>query len=98
MNRTMREHLHGLARAIEAEVSLQSWDIVVDIGCNDGTLFDGYTAEDIVKVGYDLSENAIEGARDRDAHVLNEAFSADSYNNLFDAQAKVITAIAMSTT
>ena len=38
VNRTMTENLHGIARGVEAIVPLESGDLVVDIGCNDGTL------------------------------------------------------------
>lgn len=45
VNRTMTENLHGIARGVEAIVPLESGDLVVDIGCNDGTLLDGYQAQ-----------------------------------------------------
>src|SRR4029453_6564682 len=41
-NRTMTRNLHGIAQAAEAPSPLDRGDLVVDIGCNDGTLFDGY--------------------------------------------------------
>ncbi len=45
VNRTMTENLHGIAQAVESIVPLEAGDLVVDIGCNDGTLLDGYEAE-----------------------------------------------------
>ena len=47
INRTMTENLHGIAQAAQELVGLVAGDLVVDIGCNDGTLLDGYTAENI---------------------------------------------------
>ncbi len=47
VNRTMTENLHGIARGVEAIVPLEAGDLVVDIGCNDGTLLDGYQARGI---------------------------------------------------
>src|SRR4029450_8886430 len=53
VNRTMTENLHGIARAAEELAGLQAGDLVVDIGCNDGTLLDGYTAEHVKFLGFD---------------------------------------------
>jgi hypothetical protein len=39
VNRTMTENLHGIAGEVESIVPLESGDLVIDIGCNDGTLF-----------------------------------------------------------
>ncbi len=43
INRTMTENLHDIAhRAAEVVGGLRGGDLVLDIGCNDGTLLDGY--------------------------------------------------------
>ena len=42
VNQTMTQNLHEIARQAEDIVDLQPGDLVLDIGCNDGTLFDGY--------------------------------------------------------
>src|SRR4051812_45469867 len=43
INRTMTDNLHEIARqASELIGGLGPGDLVLDIGCNDGTLFDGY--------------------------------------------------------
>ena len=47
INRTMTENLHGIARAVEDAGGLRPGDLVIDIGCNDGTLFDGYPPRDL---------------------------------------------------
>ncbi len=52
----MTENLHGIAHAVESIVPLEPGDLVVDIGCNDGTLFDGYQAEGLRYVGFDPSD------------------------------------------
>ena len=41
INRTMTVNLHGIAQAAQELVGLSPGDLVVDIGCNDGTLLDG---------------------------------------------------------
>src|SRR5437762_762369 len=47
VNRTMTANLHEIARQAEELVGLRPGDLVVDIGCNDGTLFDGYDCEQL---------------------------------------------------
>ena len=43
INRSMTENLHEIARQAAAAVGdLRAGDLVLDIGCNDGTLLDGY--------------------------------------------------------
>ena len=42
INRTMTENLHGIAQRAEQLAELTPGDLVIDIGCNDGTLLDGY--------------------------------------------------------
>src|SRR3954469_13113030 len=51
INRTMTENLHGIARGVEAIVPLEAGDLVVDIGCNDGTLLDGYETQGLRHLG-----------------------------------------------
>ena len=43
----MTENLHGIAKGVEGIVSLEAGDLVVDIGCNDGTLLDGYQSREL---------------------------------------------------
>ncbi len=68
---------------------------MVDIGCNDGTLLDGYTAPNISHLGYDpsdVSRYAVEKGYD----VVNDFFSAGPFiERHADRKAKVVTSIAM---
>src|SRR5437588_698729 len=56
VNRTMTRNLHGIAQATEELASLEPGDLVVDIGCNDGTLFDGYRSRNARFLGFDPSD------------------------------------------
>ena len=56
INRTMTENLHGIAQAAQQLVGLGPGDLVIDIGCNDGTLLDGYDVPNLSYLGYDPSD------------------------------------------
>ena len=95
INRTMTENLHGIARAAQELVGLGPGDLVIDIGCNDGTLLDGYTAENLSYLGYDPSEVA-RYAVEKGYEVIRDFFSAAPFMERFaDRKAKVVTSIAM---
>jgi hypothetical protein len=95
VNRTMTENLHGIAHAVEELVALESGDLVVDIGCNDGTLLDGYRATGLRYVGFDpsdVSRYAVEKGYD----VVRDFYSGAALRQRRpDQKAKAITSIAM---
>ncbi len=95
VNRTMTENLHGIARGVEAIVPLESGDLVVDIGCNDGTLLDGYGAKGLRYLGFDPSDVA-RYAIAKGYDVVNDFYSAQAlHERRPDQKAKAITSIAM---
>jgi hypothetical protein len=57
INQSMRDHLGGLARQIQGLVPLGADDVVIDIGCNDGT-FLGMFPLGIKRIGVDPSNIA----------------------------------------
>lgn len=90
-NATMRVHLKGI---VESALSLINKDkgAVLDIGCNDGTLF-GYYPENFKKFGCDPSDVAQEV---RGAKVVQDIFpSAELNTAIGDAKMDVVTSIAM---
>jgi hypothetical protein len=95
VNRTMTENLHGIARGIESIVTLEPGDLVVDIGCNDGTLFDGYQAEGLRYIGFDPSDIG-QYAVEKGYEVVHDFYSAEALRRRRpDQKAKAITSIAM---
>jgi C-methyltransferase C-terminal domain/Methyltransferase domain/Putative zinc binding domain len=95
VNRTMTENLHGIARGIESIVPLESGDLVVDIGCNDGTLLDGYQTDGLRYLGFDPSDVA-RYAIEKGYDVVNDFFSGQAlHRRRPDQKAKAITSIAM---
>jgi hypothetical protein len=95
VNRTMTDNLHGIAHGVEAIVPLEAGDLVVDIGCNDGTLLDGYRPEGLRYLGFDpsdVSRYAVEKGYD----VVNDFFSIERLRERRpDQKAKAVTSIAM---
>lgn len=95
VNRTMTENLHGIAQAVERIVPLESGDLVVDIGCNDGTLLDGYQTQGLRHLGFDPSDVA-RYAKAKGYDVVNDFFSAEALRqHRPDQKAKAVTSIAM---
>lgn len=91
----MRDNLAGIAHLAESTVQLKTGELVVDIGCNDGTLLKSYRTEGIKKLGIDPS-NVVEHARAAGLQVVNDFFSAAALRSVYPEQkAKVITSIAM---
>jgi len=92
-NKTMRNHLKGI---VEEAVSIlnKSSGSVLDIGCNDGTLF-GFYPEGFRKYGVDPSDVAQE--IDKQAvTVIQDIFPSDELlNSLQKTKMDIITSIAM---
>jgi len=91
-NRTMRDHLEAIANEAVSLVG-KTGSMVLDIGCNDGTLLKFYP-EDYTKVGIDPSDVAHEAGQG--IRVIQDIFPSEELRDvigsgLFD----IITSIAM---
>jgi len=95
VNQTMTRNLHQIAAQAEEMVGLSPGDLVIDIGCNDGTLLDGYQASDLRYLGFDpsdVSRYAIEKGYD----VVRDFYSHEHIRQRHvDRKARIITSIAM---
>jgi hypothetical protein len=95
VNQTMRDNLAGIAHLAEDTACPQPGELVVDIGCNDGTLLKSYLSQGIKRLGIDPS-NVVEHARAAGLEVVNDFFSAAALRSVYPEQkAKIITSIAM---
>jgi NDP-4-keto-2,6-dideoxyhexose 3-C-methyltransferase len=96
LNKSMVSSLREIVEEIESNVSLKEGDIVLDIGCNDGTMLEMYKQQGLVRVGFDPSLNL---KRKEFPLFLfeNDYFSAEAFTRgMGDTKgAKIITAIAM---
>ncbi len=95
VNRTMTANLHGIAQAAQELVDLQAGDLVIDIGCNDGTLLDGYSIEGLRYIGFDPSD-VTRYAVEKGYEVVRDFYSYDALTRRHpDRRARVVTSIAM---
>jgi NDP-4-keto-2,6-dideoxyhexose 3-C-methyltransferase len=71
-------------------------DIVIDIGCNDGTLLRSYSHSGLNLVGFEPAQNLVEDARRGTGYIFNDYFGFDLFQKKFpNSKAKIITSIAM---
>jgi hypothetical protein len=71
-------------------------DIVMDIGCNDGTLLRSYRTPGLKSVGFEPAKNLVEEARKGTSVVFNDFFRYDLFKQKFtNSKAKIVTSIAM---
>lgn len=94
-NEIMRANLEGISAAVEEMVVLNPDDVVLDIGCNDGTLLKSYRTGGIRRVGIDPSD-AIKAIDGSEITAINDFFSFEVIARAMPGlKAKVITTIAM---
>lgn len=96
LNRSMVKHLAGIVHHIAELVSLESGDLVIDIGSNDCTTLKHYGREDLRLVGIDPT--GVKFAEYYPPHVelIADFFSADRVRRqVGERKARVVTSIAM---
>jgi len=96
INEQMRANLKDIAGKAEKMVVLRGGDIVLDIGCNDGTLLEFYRTTGIDRLGFDPAENVANIAVGKGLNVVNDFFSFKAFNRARPGmKAKIVTSIAM---
>ena len=95
INQSMIDNLSGITALVEQTIALKANDIVLDIGCNDGTLLSSYRTEGIRPIGIDPSDVALK-ARARGFQVVNDFFTARAFRSAYSTEkAQVVTSISM---
>ena len=96
INKTMTENLKEIAIQAISKVELQDNDIVLDIGCNDGTLLKNYQGKNLRSVGIDPAKNMAEFSKECGADIIVDYFNSKSFTDHYgDEKAKIITSISM---
>jgi|TARA_B110000495_G_scaffold203957_1_gene231233 SAM-dependent methyltransferase len=96
INQTMNDNLSEIVKEAISKVELNKKDLVLDIGCNDGTLLQNYQNMDVQLVGFDPAENMAQFSKKTGAQIIVNYFNENSFKKEFSNQkAKIITSIAM---
>ena len=95
LNEKMVDALKDITKSVEKRISLSENDIVLDIGCNDGTLLRSYQSK-VRLVGFEPASNLMnEASKDTDL-IINNFFSFFEFVQHFpNERIKAITSIAM---
>jgi len=95
LNEKMVDALKDITKSVEKRISLSENDIVLDIGCNDGTLLRSYQSK-VRLVGFEPASNLVnEASKDTDL-IINNFFSFFEFVQHFpNERIKVITSVAM---
>ena len=96
INKTMNENLCEIVQEAISKIKLNENDLVLDIGCNDGTLLKNYQEMNLQIVGFDPAENMAEFSKKTGAEIIIDYFNENSFKKRFGSKkAKIITSIAM---
>ncbi|MFH1545315.1 MAG: methyltransferase domain-containing protein [archaeon] len=96
VNKTMISALSDITEKAEQIVPLKEKDLVLDIGCNDGTLLRSYKTKKLKFVGFDPAKNLLEYSIEGTTNIISDFFSAITFQKEFgEEKAKIITSIAM---
>jgi SAM-dependent methyltransferase len=93
---TISNDLREIVESLEEMVHLQDDDLVIDIGCNDGTLLRSYKNTKLILVGFEPAQNLVKEAEIGTSTIFNTYFNVDDLRRKFgDKRARIITAISM---
>ena len=82
LNESMKSALKDITLSVEKMSTLNPEDLVLDIGCNDGSLLRSYDA-DVIKVGFEPASNLIHEAKVGTNFIINDFLIAISFLNIF---------------
>lgn len=92
---TMRTALNDVVHCAIDRVNLESGDVVLDIGSNDGTLLRCYPDSGLMKIGVEPAKNMQAVGKEGVDILINDFWSSDSYFKRIGIKAKIITACGM---
>ncbi len=93
---TMSKALEDIVVKTCEKVEPIAGDMVVDIGCNDGTLLRAYKPSGLRRIGFEPAKNLFEDATRGTDYIFDDFFGFDLFRQRFpDSKAKIVTSIAM---
>lgn len=97
INQTMTSHLGELVSWASSLARLEPGDVVLDVGCNDGTLLKSYDVKGLRRFGIDPIANKFADYYPDDIKTIEAFFNKSSCNDILGStgKPKVITSIAM---
>jgi hypothetical protein len=96
LNSSMVAHLSGMVRGLERRYPVNSGDVVLDIGSNDGTLLKSYSTAGLRRVGMDPTAGKFQEHYPQDIEVVTDFFSASAFLAASGGRrARIVTSIAM---
>jgi hypothetical protein len=95
LNPTMVEHLANKVQWLERNFNVESQDVIIDIGSNDGTLLNAYNTSNLNRIGFDPVASKYLDYYDKSISVIPDFFSKLKLDELTNKKAKIITSIAM---
>ena len=95
LNPTMVSHLKSIADRLTRRLNLQTDNLVIDIGSNDGTFLNILSDYGIKTVGFDPTSTKYRDMYNPGTLVIEDFFSSDGYYNYVTKPAKLVTSIAM---
>ncbi|MDO9145892.1 MULTISPECIES: class I SAM-dependent methyltransferase [Comamonadaceae] len=91
----MSQHLKKILDFAIEKISLKKGDYVLDIGSNDGTLLHQYSDDMYHRIGIDPVAKKYLDLYPKDAKVVTDFFTKESYFSVASERAKVVTSISM---
>jgi len=94
-NSSMKKILENVANSGKALNILNPGDTILDIGCNDGTLFSFFANENVNLIGIDPAQNIESVVKSDKIKILKDYFSEENFNKISKNKAKLAFGIAM---
>ncbi|MBI3318484.1 MAG: methyltransferase domain-containing protein [Candidatus Omnitrophica bacterium] len=96
MNASMLRALADITSKAERLAQPSAGDVVLDVGCNDGTLLRTYPSPGLVRVGFEPAANLVPEAAVGTSKIINRYFNLADFEEHFPGRkAKIVTSIAM---
>jgi len=97
LNSSMVDHLEEMVKELlEFNIDLNTNDLVIDIGSNDGTTLNSYPNIDATLIGIDPTAKYFKKYYKNNINIIDDFFTAEKIRTLFpEKKAKIITSFSM---